>query len=161
VAEQGVAQAMLVPTLFDKPLVATFDTPEQSADGGAILLKAIDDELELTARLAACLPEGRQPGKIEHALPTRLRQRCVGLACGSADANDAAHLKADPIHTLLGPRDPRTDPDLASQPTLSRVENGRGPRDLYRLTQTLADVVIAPHRARLAPPARPPDHGGH
>lgn len=148
-AEQTV-QTVLFPTLFAKPLVATFDTPHQSSDGGAILLKAIDDELNLTARLAACLPERRQAGKIEHDLPTLLRQRCFGLACGYADANDAAHLKADPIHKLLVGRDPRTDPDLASQPTLSRFENGLGPRALYRLTQTLADVVIAHHQARLA-----------
>jgi hypothetical protein len=46
-------------------------------------------------------------------------------------------------------RDPRTDPDLASQPTLSRFENRVGPRDLYRLTQTLADVVLASHQARV------------
>jgi len=150
VAEQTVAQTVLFPTLFEKPLVASFDTPQQSSDGGAILLKAIDDELGLTARLAACIPEWRQPGKIEHDLPTLVRQRCFGLACGYADANDAAHLKADPIHKLLVGRDPRTDPDLASQPTLSRFENGLGPRDLYRLLQTLANVVIAHHQARLA-----------
>jgi hypothetical protein len=150
VAEQAVAQTVLFPTLFQKPLVATFDTPQQSSDGGAVLLKAIDDDLHLTSRLAACIPEWRQPGKIEHDLPTLVRQRCFGLACGYADANDAAHLKADPIHKLLVGRDPRTDPDLASQPTLSRFENGLGPRDLYRLTQTLADVVIAHHQARLA-----------
>jgi len=150
VAEQTVAQTVLFPTLFDKPLIATFDTPQQSSDGGAVLLKVIDDDLDLTARLAACIPEWRQPGKIEHDLPTLVRQRCFGLACGYADANDAAHLKADPIHKLLVGRDPRTDADLASQPTLSRFENGVGPRDVYRLTQTLADVVIAQHQARLA-----------
>jgi len=149
VAEQSV-QTLLFPTLFQKPLVATFDTPQQSSDGGAVLLKAIDDNLQLTTRLAACLPEWRQAGKIEHDLPTLVRQRCFGLACGYADANDAARLKADPIHKLLVGRDPRTGPDLASQPTLSRFENGLGPRDLYRLTQTLADVVIAHQQARLA-----------
>ena len=147
-AEQGV-QTLLFPKLFDKPLVATFDTPQQSSDGGAILLKTIDDELGLTARLAACLPEGRQAGKIEHDLPTLIRQRCFGLACGYTDANDAAQLKADPIHKLLVGRDPETGPALASQPTLSRFENAVGPRDVYRLTQTLAEVVIAHHQARL------------
>ena len=147
-AEHAV-QTVLFPTLFDKPLVASFDTPHQSSDGGAILLKAIDDELGLTARLAACLPERRQAGKIEHDLPTLIRQRCFGLACGYADANDAAALKADPIHKLLVGRDPVTGPALASQPTLSRFENIVGPRDLYRLTQSLADVVIAHHQARL------------
>jgi Transposase DDE domain group 1 len=148
VTEQSV-QTLLFPTLFDKPLVATFDTPQQSSDGGAILLKTIDDELGLTARLAACLPEWRQAGKIAHDLPTLIRQRCFGLACGYADANDAAQLKADPIHKLLVGRDPRTDPDLASQPTLSRFENAIAPREVYWLTQTLADVVIAHHQARL------------
>ena len=147
-SEQSV-QTLLFPTLFDKPLVATFDTPQQSSDGGAILLKTIDDELGLTARLAACLPEWRQAGKIAHDLPTLIRQRCFGLACGYADANDAAQLKADPIHKLLVGRDPRTDPDLASQPTLSRFENAITPREVYWLTQTLADVVIARHQARL------------
>ena len=147
-AEQSV-QTLLFPTLFDKPLVATFDTPQQSSDGGAILLKTIDDALGLTARLAACLPEWRQAGKIAHDLPTLIRQRCFGLACGYADANDAAQLKADPIHKLLVGRDPRTDPDLASQPTLSRFENAITPREVYWLTRTLADVVIAHHQARL------------
>lgn len=59
-AAQTVTQTVLFPALFAKPLVATFDTPQQSSDGGAILLKAVDDELALTAQLAACLPEGRQ-----------------------------------------------------------------------------------------------------
>jgi hypothetical protein len=149
VAEQSV-QALLFPTLFAKPLVATFDTPHQSSDGGAILLKAIDDALQLTARLAACIPEWRQAGKIEHDLPTLIRQRCYGLACGYVDANDAAALKADPIHKLLVGRDPVAGAALASQPTLSRFENIVGPRDLYRLTHSLADVVIAFHQARLA-----------
>ena len=69
-AEQGVAHPLLFPTRFDRPLVATFDTLHQSFDGGAILLKAIDDEIGLTAPLAACLPERRQEGKIGHDLPT-------------------------------------------------------------------------------------------
>lgn len=149
-AEQTV-QTLLFPTLFAKPLVAAFDTPHQSSDGGAILLKTIDDALGLTARLAASRSEWRQAEKIEHDLPTLIRQRCYGLACGYPDANDAARLKADPIHKLLVGRDPVTGSALASQPTLSRFENTVGPRDLYRLTQTLADVVIGHHQARLAP----------
>jgi hypothetical protein len=81
--------------------------------------------------------------------PTLIRQRCFGLACGYADANDAARLKADPIHKLLVGRDPVGGLALASQPTLSRFENVITPRDLYRLTQSLADLVIAHHQARL------------
>ncbi|HYM90493.1 MAG TPA: IS1380 family transposase [bacterium] len=147
-SEQSV-QTVLFPTLFAKSLVAAFDTPQQSSDGGAILLKAIDAQLGLTARLAACLPEWRQVGKVEHDLPTLIRQRCFGLACGYPDANDAARLKDDPIHKLLVGRDPVAGPPLASQPTLSRFENAIATRDLVRLTHALADVVIAHHQARL------------
>jgi hypothetical protein len=147
-SEQSV-QTVLFPSLFAKPLVAQFDTPQQSSDGGAILLKAIDDHLGLTARLAACLPEGRQAGKVEHDLPGLIRQRCFGLACGYPDANDAARLKDDPIHKLLVGRDPVAGAPLASQPTLSRFENAIATRDLVRLTHALADVVIAHHQTRL------------
>ena len=55
-AEQSV-QTMLFPDLFAKPLVAQLDTPQQSSDGGAILLKAIDERLGFTARLAARLKD--------------------------------------------------------------------------------------------------------
>jgi hypothetical protein len=140
---------VLFPDFFAKPLVAQFDTPQLSSDGGAILLKAIDDRLSLTARLAACLPEWRQAGKVEHDLPTLVRQRCFGLACGYPDANDAARLKADPIHKLLVGRDPVAGDPLASQPTLSRFENAVATRDLVRLTYALAVGVIAHHQARL------------
>ena len=47
-------QTMLLPTLFDAPMVAAFGIPHQSSDrGGAILLSATDDALHLTAQLAA------------------------------------------------------------------------------------------------------------
>ncbi len=147
-AEQA-AQTVLFPTLFAKPLLAAFDTPQMSSDGGAILLKAVDEQVGLTARLAACLPERRQAGKVAHDLPTLIRQRCYALACGYADANDAARLRDDPIHKLLVGREPAAGPALASQPTLCRFENAITTGDLVRLTTTLAETVIAHHRARL------------
>ncbi len=143
-------QTVLFDALFDKPLVAAFDTPQLSSDGGAILLKAVDEQVGLTARLAACLPERRQAGKVAHDLPALIRQRCYALACGYPDTNDAARLKADPIHKLLVGRDPAAGPALASQPTLSRFENAITTSDLVRLTTALAGAVIAHHQARLA-----------
>lgn len=52
---QTITQCVLFPELFDKPLVAQFDQSHTSSDGGAVLLKAADQRLELTASLAACL----------------------------------------------------------------------------------------------------------
>src|SRR5207302_3928917 len=132
-----------------KPVVAAFDQPHASSDGGAVLLKGIDTQLGLTKRVAACLADGRQPGKVRHQTLELLRQRVFGLACGYADCNDAARLADDAIHKLLVERDPIAGAALASQPTLSRFENAVGARELIAMGHVLADTVIAHHRRRL------------
>jgi hypothetical protein len=132
-----------------QPAVARFDTPHASSDGGAVLLKAVDTQLGLTKRLAACLEDSRQPGKIRHQSLEVIRQRVFGIACGYADCNDAARLADDAIHKLLVDRDPLAGPALASQPTLSRFENAVSVRALIAMGHALADTVIEQHRRRL------------
>jgi len=83
--------------LFEKPVVAQFDQPHGSSDGGAVLLKACDERLRLTERIAACFHDERQPGKVKHTLHDLIRQRVFAIACGYADCNDAARLADDTI----------------------------------------------------------------
>ena len=137
-----------------KPVVAAFDMQHASSDGGAVLLKGIDTQFGLTRRVAACLDDPRQPGKVQHQTLELLRQRVFGLACGYADCNDAARLAGDAIHKLLVGRDPLAGPALASQPTLSRFENAVGTRELIAMGHVLADTVIEHHRRRLKGRAR-------
>src|SRR5437763_2881317 len=144
-----IAQSTLQVHGISKPIIAKFDQPHASSDGGAILLKAIDDRLGLTWRLASALRDRRQPGKVAHPLRDLLRQRVFGLACGYDDCNDAARLVDDPIHKLLLERDPLEGAPLGSQPTLSRFENAAGRADLYRLGTAVADTVLLYHRERL------------
>ena len=56
-----------------KPVVAAFDVPYASSDGGAILLKGIDTHLGLTKRLAECFTDPREPGKVRHQHASALR----------------------------------------------------------------------------------------
>ena len=65
-----------------RTIVAQFDQAHASSDGGALLLKAIDEQLGLTQRLAAGLTDRRQVGKVEHALLELVRHRVFGIACG-------------------------------------------------------------------------------
>src|SRR2546425_351512 len=148
-ATECIAQVRLEFEGLGKPVGARFDTPHASSDGGAILLKGIDTQLGLTKRLAACLDDPRQPGKVQHQTLELLRQRVFGLACGYADCNDAARLADDALHKLLLERDPLAGPALASQPTLSRFENTVGRRELIAMGHVLADTVIEHHRRRL------------
>ena len=148
-ATHCIAQLTFQGQHFPKPVVARFDVPHASSDGGAILLKALDAQLGLTERLAACVVDGRQPGKVQHQTVEVIRHRVFGIACGYADCNDAARLADDAIHKLLIERDPLAGPALASQPTLSRFENAVGRRELIRMGHVLADTVIEHHRRRL------------
>jgi hypothetical protein len=133
---------------FDKRVVAKFDAEHASSDGGAVLLKAIDDQLGVTATVAGCLRDRRQRGKVQHDVLELVRQRIFGLVCGYADCNDAARLADDAVHKLLLDRDPLAGPALASQATLSRFENAVGPLTLTRLGHALAELVIAQQRDR-------------
>src|SRR3989442_3217704 len=149
-----MATDCIPPVTFDfqgarQPIVARFDQAHASSEGGALLLKAIDERLELTQRLAACLVDRRQPAKVQHELIELARQRIFGIACGYADGNDAARLRQDPIHKLLLERDPLAGAALGSQPTLSRFENAVGLREVVEMGQVLAGTVIAQHQRRL------------
>ncbi len=129
---EKITQCLIFSELFDQPIHLKFDEPHSSSDGGALLLKAADQKLQLTSSLAACLVERRQAAKVKHTIEDLLRQRIYGLASGYADANDAARLAHDPIFKLLLDRSPVDGPELSSQPTLSRFENSVGPKENYR-----------------------------
>ena len=89
-------QAVVFNDLLGKQVVAQFDQPDSSSDGGALLLKACDERLGLTRAIAACIADSRQPGKVVHSLEDLVRQRIFAIACGYEDCNDAARLSADP-----------------------------------------------------------------
>ena len=148
-SDDNTTQCLLFPEIFRKPIVAQFDQREGSSDGGALLLKAADRRYGLLDELSACLRDQRQAAKVDHSLRELLAQRVFSIACGYPDANDSARLSSDPIHKLLLDRDPVEGQDLASQPTLSRFENGVGVKELYRMSEALARSVIRRHAKRL------------
>ena len=132
-------------------LVAAFDGGRLTSDGGLPWLAEADDDLGLCDALAACIPEWRRPGSVRHSLATLLRQRVYQIACGYADQNDAATLRADPLLKLVCGRLPESGGDLASQPTLSRLENAVDRHAIEALATTLVGLYIQ-ERGRQGPP---------
>jgi hypothetical protein len=74
-----------------------------------------------------------------------LKQRVFQIACGYEDANDADTLRRDRALKMACERLPDDEP-LASQPTLSRLENAVSRTDLYRIGEVLADAFIESYR---------------
>jgi hypothetical protein len=122
-----------------------------TSDAGVLLLREIDERLGLTRRLAGCVIDRRERGKVRHEVLALLRQRIYQIACGYEDCNDADHLRFDPALKLAVGRAP-TEAELASQPTLSRLENAVGWRECWRIGEALLECYL--HRHRQLPPTR-------
>lgn len=128
----SIQQGVLFRDLARKPVTVRFDQSHASSDGGVVLLEACDQRLDLSARLAACLHDERQPTKVHHSYEELFRHRLYAIACGYADGNDAGRLSDDPMMKMALGRDPVSGAALASQPTLSRFENAADARELLR-----------------------------
>lgn len=125
------------------PVVVEFDAPEISSDGGALLLRQVDARLSLTAGVAACLSETREPRRIRHSRQEQVRQRIFQIALGYEDCNDADPLRQDPMLKTVCDRTPRDPQGLSSQPTLSRFENAQKGQALRRLLEFFEDSYVA------------------
>ncbi len=123
------------------PLEAAFDGGRLTSDGGLPLLAQVDAELGLCAAFAELIPEWRR-GPVRHSLETLVRQRVFQIACGYEDQDDADTLRTDPLLKLVCGRLPESDANLASQPTLSRLENAVDKRTCYRLALALLQVYL-------------------
>ncbi len=130
-----------------KPVSIHNDGGALTSDAGVLLLREIDEQLGLTEKLAACIRDERDQSKVQHPLVDLLRQRIYGIACGYEDCNDAKTLRVDPALKLAVGRAPGED-DLASQPTLSRLENAVGWRECWRLSEMLVQAYIQRHHRR-------------
>src|SRR4051794_17178129 len=123
------------------PLVASFDGGRLTSDGGLPWLEQAENDLGLCAAFAAVIPDWRR-GPVRHRLETLVRQRVFQIACGYEDQDDADVLRTDPLLKLVCGRLPASDPDLASQPTLSRLENAVDRKGCYRLAMALGEVYL-------------------
>jgi hypothetical protein len=123
------------------PLEAAFDAGRLTSDGGLPWLAEAERALGLCEALAGCIPEWRRRA-VRHSLATVVRQRVYQIACGYADQDDADTLRGDPLLKLVCGRLPESGADLASQPTLSRLENAVDRRACYRLAQALVAVYL-------------------
>ena len=157
--------ALAFPLLERKPVQVDFSAGRVSSDGGLLLLAQLDRELGLTQRVAACLKDPRLPGRVRHSLLDLIRQRVYQLAAGYEDCNDASLLRSDPALKVAVGRAPLSGADLASQPTLSRLESSITEPECDAINAVLLAQFLATRRK--APrvvvldfdPSEDPTHG--
>lgn len=116
-----------------------FDGGSMSSDGGVMLLAQTDRKLGLLEAAARCIADPRSPLLIKHAVRDMLRQRVYGLALGWEDLSDHASLRCDvAMQTAIG-----VDREVASAPTLCRLEKWADRATAWRLHEVLVEQFIA------------------
>lgn len=138
--------------LGNRKVEADFSGGNLSSDGGTLLLREVDDQLNLSARLAGCFTDMRDQRWVEHSLPTLIAQRVHGIALGYEDINDHERLRLDPLFAascgrpdVLGEQRHSTanrGKPLAGKSTLNRLELGaQSTEGHYRKIQANADQI--------------------
>ena len=127
-----------------------FDGGRLTSDAGGLLLREVDERLDVLSRLAGCFTDYRQAGKVEHPVESLLAQRIYALALGYEDLNDHDALRHDSLLALLvGKADLTGDArrrardrgyPLAGSSTLNRLELGTpGQAAQHRYQKIVAD----------------------
>jgi hypothetical protein len=122
-------------------LEAAFDGGRLTSDGGLVWLAEADSELGLCERVAEHVPEWRKR-KGRHSLQALVRQRVFQIACGYEDQNDSDSLREDPLLKLLCGSLPQSGANLASQPTISRLENAPSASACYRMADAIFELYL-------------------
>jgi hypothetical protein len=131
-------------------LEAAFDGGRLTSDGGLVWLSEVDSELALCERIAELATEWRKR-KGSHSLSSIIRQRVFQIACGYEDQNDSNTLREDPLLKLVCGSLPESGRDLASQPTISRLENAATRRSCHRIAEMLFELYLTQREKDGAP----------
>ena len=100
-AAQCIAEQLEFHSLGRRAVVGRFDGGRISSDGGGALLREADLRIGLTARLAGCFSDYRNPASVEHSVHELLAQRIYGVALGYEDLNDHDVLRSDSVVAML------------------------------------------------------------
>ena len=96
-------------------------------------------KLGVCRRLADAMPDRRDASRIRHAMFEMVMARVSAIACGHEDAIDLDRLRHDPLMKVAVGRCPQSGAPLASQSTISRLENAPSKTEAARLTAALVD----------------------
>ena len=105
-----------------RKITARFDGGSLTSDAGWLLFGSLDRQHRLCEGFSSCIAESRDRRYVRHDLLKLIRQRVLQIVAGYEDCNDADTLRSDPMLKTVCDQLPESDPDLATQPTFSRLE---------------------------------------
>lgn len=127
-----------------RPLSVQFSGHDLSSDAGLLLVRQAEERLGICRGLAESISEWRDRDKLIHPLTHLVSQRVYQLVGGYEDANDSNQLRHDPIYKIACDRLPEfSEHTLASQPTITRLENHVSRAETSKMRRFFVDHFIA------------------
>jgi hypothetical protein len=128
-----------LPAVSRKKLTVDFDGGNQSSDAGLLVLRQAERRMGICRRLAEVMPDQRDQSRVRHEMFELVATRAFAISCGYKDGNDLNRLRHDPLLKIAVGRCPESASPLASQSTISRLENAPRRVEAARLTAALVD----------------------
>ena len=142
------------PALFElepvagKKVTADFSAPELSSLGGLPLVREYEKSSNrIIERIESCIKDPRREPMVVHSQTEMLRQRIYQIMAGFEDADDCDRLCRDGILKMCARRSASDGIDLASQPTMTRLENRRSRKELFDIGEAFIDDFIASYNS--------------
>ncbi len=120
----------------NKEFIFDFSADSISSNSGAIIAKFIENKFHIIKEFADVINDNRDQNKIKYSFSDLIFQRVIMMIQGHPDCNDAKYLKDDKINQIA------TNQDVASQPTLSRLENAISIEDIWNLSLQMIDRYV-------------------
>lgn len=120
-----------------------FNGGNVTSDAGVLILSEIEGQTGLIDSLARCIEDSRRSYSIDHSIKDLFAQRIYQIACGYEDANDSNSLRKDPVLKMALDRYPVEGDDLATQSTISRLENQITEEELEKMKDVFIDEFIS------------------
>lgn len=126
-----------------KKVAIDFNGGNVTSDAGVLLLSEIEGQTGLIDSLSACIQDSRRSYSVDHSINDLFAQRIYQICCGYEDGNDSNSLRKDPAIKMAVGRLPVGGDDLASQPTVSRLENQITDLELEKMKDVFIDHFIS------------------
>ena len=121
-----------------KEVVVKFEGGTIVSDAGMLLLREVEEQSRIIARISKCIYDKRHASYVRHEVKTLLSQRIYGIACGYEDVNDQDKLRDDLcFQTCVGKEE-----QMGCSSTISRFENSITRETIVKISKEMVELFI-------------------
>ena len=119
-----------------------FKGGDTTSDAGWLFVRREDERQGLCEAISRAIDDDRDQRYVKHDLLSMIRQRVYQIVAGYEDCNDADELRVDSALKVAAADRKPEDAHLASQPTLSRLENRTDDYELERIMEAFVQNYL-------------------